>query len=189
MDEPQIVQQKRRLMLYLNRLQRKGFELKFHKFKVYSCSPRNLLAGLLVLVVLYFIVLSSIENSVEQEQDNNLNDSEKLSHYFVIVDAGSSGSRVQIYEWKKPTTQISGEFQAFLPVIEEPVKSSLKISPGVSSYNYNEVFNILRQTLFLGRFKGPCQKINSSRRRPHSRRFTAFHAHFIVCNCWYETFV
>ena len=45
--------------------------------------------------------------------------------YTVIIDAGSTGSRIHIYQYKSS--------RAGLAVVQQPV-SSLKITPGLSAY-------------------------------------------------------
>lgn len=65
----------------------------------------------------------------------------KLSHekYGIVIDSGSSGSRIQIYKWKDPgivklNAKNKNELRVPPSILQEP-NWTLKISPGISSYN------------------------------------------------------
>lgn len=64
---------------------------------------------------------------------------ESESQYAIVIDAGSSGSRVYVFEWPDPTKMIGSpkitqvELQS-LPDIKHDPKWTKKISPGISSY-------------------------------------------------------
>lgn len=59
----------------------------------------------------------------------------KHSQYGVILDAGSSGTRIYVYKWKNParaSAKAEGEEQHSLPKLK--LKESKKIHPGVSTF-------------------------------------------------------
>ncbi|KAJ2744506.1 Golgi apyrase [Coemansia sp. BCRC 34301] len=80
---------------------------------------------------------------VDSQQDNAANDQRK---YGIVIDAGSSGSRVMIYAWNDPSTQqrsggsSSNSSSAYsqsleLPAIERAGEHwAFKTSPGISSF-------------------------------------------------------
>lgn len=60
------------------------------------------------------------------------------SKYGIVIDSGSSGSRIQVYSWEDPDHQKSGEDPSVLtspPRIIQKSDWAKKISPGISSYN------------------------------------------------------
>ncbi|KAH9917458.1 nucleoside phosphatase family-domain-containing protein [Fomitopsis serialis] len=58
--------------------------------------------------------------------------------FGVVIDAGSSGSRLQIYSWKDPRVQDGGRAQTSLPKVEKGTQNgedwSVKVQPGISSF-------------------------------------------------------
>ncbi|KAH9843133.1 nucleoside phosphatase family-domain-containing protein [Rhodofomes roseus] len=61
--------------------------------------------------------------------------------FGVVIDAGSSGSRLQIYSWKDPRVQDGGRAQTSLPAVEKGTQNgedwSVKVQPGISSFGDN----------------------------------------------------
>ncbi|KAK7467540.1 Golgi apyrase [Stygiomarasmius scandens] len=62
-------------------------------------------------------------------------------HFGIVIDAGSSGSRVQIYSWKNPAAISDDERERVahtLPKVEKGTRDeeswSFKVEPGISSY-------------------------------------------------------
>ncbi|KAG6888538.1 hypothetical protein C0992_008281 [Termitomyces sp. T32_za158] len=77
-------------------------------------------------------------------------------HFGVVIDAGSSGSRLQIYSWKDPKTissVIGSELEFTLPKVEKGVEQGedwvTKVEPGISSFGNNseDVGNYLQPLL------------------------------------------
>ncbi|KAG5653534.1 hypothetical protein H0H81_012475 [Sphagnurus paluster] len=65
-------------------------------------------------------------------------------HFGVVIDAGSSGSRLQIYSWKDPglATVVKGsELEFTLPKVEKGTEKGdewvTKVEPGISSFGNN----------------------------------------------------
>ncbi|KAG6873779.1 hypothetical protein C0995_011004 [Termitomyces sp. Mi166 len=65
-------------------------------------------------------------------------------HFGVVIDAGSSGSRLQIYSWKDPKTisPVKGtELEFTLPKVEKGTEKGddwvTKVEPGISSFGNN----------------------------------------------------
>ncbi|KAK6455104.1 nucleoside diphosphatase [Scheffersomyces xylosifermentans] len=63
-----------------------------------------------------------------------------LYKYGIVIDSGSSGSRIQIYRWEDPVKtkqkhKKEPEVLTSPPKIEKEKNWSLKISPGISNYN------------------------------------------------------
>ncbi|KAF9242098.1 nucleoside phosphatase family-domain-containing protein [Melanogaster broomeanus] len=65
-------------------------------------------------------------------------------HFGIVIDAGSSGSRLQIYSWKDPTTVLEEQGDAVrntLPNVEKGVRYGedwmTKVVPGLSSFADN----------------------------------------------------
>ncbi|ESK91386.1 golgi apyrase [Moniliophthora roreri MCA 2997] len=59
-------------------------------------------------------------------------------HFGIVIDAGSSGSRLQIYSWKDPRTiEITDELAHTLPKVEKGTRDGegwvAKVEPGISS--------------------------------------------------------
>jgi len=57
--------------------------------------------------------------------------------YGVVIDAGSSGSRVHVYKWLKASKALSRGTPASLsslPVLETKKKWTHKIHPGISTF-------------------------------------------------------
>ncbi|EGW35615.1 uncharacterized protein SPAPADRAFT_69800 [Spathaspora passalidarum NRRL Y-27907] len=73
-----------------------------------------------------------------EERAIALND--KNDKYGIVIDSGSSGSRIQIYKWSDPKTLLKSKSQSVLQsppkIIQEP-NWTKKISPGISTYNTN----------------------------------------------------
>lgn len=112
-----------------------------------------------ILIVITFIsILQSIWSIANkkkfQEEQLNLQrrqyktfpsippaDTDPLKHYAILVDAGSSGSRVYIYWYHVPSAD--GPRKALeLPVIDfvktkDNQIASLKVEPGLSTFNKN----------------------------------------------------
>ncbi|EAZ63008.2 Yeast Nucleoside Diphosphatase [Scheffersomyces stipitis CBS 6054] len=68
-----------------------------------------------------------------------------LYKYGIVIDSGSSGSRIQVYRWEDPskTQSMHKKDKALLtspPKIERDKKWSMKISPGISSYGKSKNF-------------------------------------------------
>ncbi|RLV90714.1 Golgi apyrase [Spathaspora sp. JA1] len=64
----------------------------------------------------------------------------KHDKYGIVIDSGSSGSRIQIYKWTDPKSLRSSSQQSILqspPKIIQEKNWTKKISPGISSYNTN----------------------------------------------------
>ncbi|KAF9068290.1 nucleoside phosphatase family-domain-containing protein [Rhodocollybia butyracea] len=84
-------------------------------------------------------------------------------HFGIVVDAGSSGSRLQIYSWKDPT--ISNDWSKVsshtLPKVEKGTSNgedwSSKVEPGISTFaeNPEEIGGYLAPLLTLARDKIP----------------------------------
>ncbi|KAF9068284.1 nucleoside phosphatase GDA1/CD39 [Rhodocollybia butyracea] len=84
-------------------------------------------------------------------------------HFGIVVDAGSSGSRLQIYSWKDPT--ISNDWSKVsshtLPKVEKGTSNgedwSSKVGPGISTFaeNPEEIGGYLAPLLTLARDKIP----------------------------------
>ncbi|KAJ7154261.1 nucleoside-diphosphatase [Mycena filopes] len=62
-------------------------------------------------------------------------------HFGIVIDAGSSGSRVQIYSWRDPrsiTIQKGGALSKSLPKVEKGTREGeawmTKVEPGISSF-------------------------------------------------------
>ncbi|KIY46957.1 nucleoside phosphatase GDA1/CD39, partial [Fistulina hepatica ATCC 64428] len=63
-------------------------------------------------------------------------------HFGIVIDAGSSGSRLQIYSWRDPQVVIAGTdktrpIPAALPAVEKGSQNeewSIKVEPGISSF-------------------------------------------------------
>jgi Golgi apyrase len=93
----------------------------------------------IILVVLGLILMTHNLILLNSMTRNN-NDWYLDRKFAVVIDAGSSGSRVQIYSWKYPNT-FSGSFHDKLPVIEkgDPLGNNwqLKVNPGISSFSSN----------------------------------------------------
>ncbi|KZT70074.1 hypothetical protein DAEQUDRAFT_689549 [Daedalea quercina L-15889] len=62
-------------------------------------------------------------------------------HFGVVIDAGSSGSRLQIYSWKDPRVQDAGRAQTSLPNVGKGTQNgedwTVKVQPGISSFGDN----------------------------------------------------
>ncbi|KAK6199527.1 golgi apyrase [Scheffersomyces amazonensis] len=66
-----------------------------------------------------------------QKRDSQVN-------YGIVIDSGSSGSRIQIYSWENPSHTKSSDDSTVLrspPKIIQKKDWSMKITPGISSYN------------------------------------------------------
>ncbi|KAK7038198.1 F-box domain-containing protein [Favolaschia claudopus] len=59
-------------------------------------------------------------------------------HFGIVIDAGSSGSRVQIYSWKDPGGMSVDKASRLLPKVEKGTRDGeawvTKVEPGISSY-------------------------------------------------------
>ncbi|KAK7040857.1 Golgi apyrase [Paramarasmius palmivorus] len=63
--------------------------------------------------------------------------------FGIVIDAGSSGSRLQIYSWKDPAAlEITGELAHTLPKVEKGTRDGegwvTKVEPGISSFAESE---------------------------------------------------
>ncbi|KIK58158.1 hypothetical protein GYMLUDRAFT_246199 [Collybiopsis luxurians FD-317 M1] len=85
-------------------------------------------------------------------------------HFGIVIDAGSSGSRLQIYSWKNPSlasTDWSTVFSHTLPKVEKGTRDgqewSTKVEPGISTFaeNPEDIGSYLRPLLGLARDKIP----------------------------------
>ncbi|KAE9397393.1 hypothetical protein BT96DRAFT_977051 [Gymnopus androsaceus JB14] len=84
-------------------------------------------------------------------------------HFGIVIDAGSSGSRVQIYSWKDPSffTDLSTAFSHTLPKVEKGTRLgddwSTKVEPGISTFarNPEDIGSYLRPLLGHARDKIP----------------------------------
>ncbi|KAF5349464.1 hypothetical protein D9757_012434 [Collybiopsis confluens] len=85
-------------------------------------------------------------------------------HFGIVIDAGSSGSRLQIYSWKDPSivsADWSVQFSHTLPKVEKGTRDgkdwSTKVEPGISTFaeNPEDIGNYLRPLLGLARDKIP----------------------------------
>lgn len=64
--------------------------------------------------------------------------------YGIVIDSGSSGSRIQIYKWKDQKQELKSKNQNILqspPKIVQEKDWSKKISPGISSFNTKGKFS------------------------------------------------
>ena len=64
--------------------------------------------------------------------------------YGIVIDSGSSGSRIQIYKWKDQKQELKSKDQAVLqspPKIVQEKDWSKKITPGISSFNTRGKFS------------------------------------------------
>ncbi|KAI5962096.1 YND1 [Candida pseudojiufengensis] len=65
----------------------------------------------------------------------------KDDKFGIVIDSGSSGSRIQIYKWKDPKTLSKSSDPEILqspPKITQEKHWTKKISPGISTYNSNK---------------------------------------------------
>ncbi|KAJ3815432.1 nucleoside-diphosphatase [Lentinula aff. lateritia] len=85
-------------------------------------------------------------------------------HFGIVIDAGSSGSRLQIYSWKDPSivsTDWASTFSHTLPKVEKGTKNgedwSTKVEPGISTFaeNPQDIGAYLRPLLSHARDKIP----------------------------------
>ncbi|KAJ3998692.1 nucleoside-diphosphatase [Lentinula boryana] len=85
-------------------------------------------------------------------------------HFGIVIDAGSSGSRLQIYSWKDPSivsSDWSSPFLHALPKVEKGTKDgkdwSTKVEPGISTFanNPEDIGAYLRPLLGHARDKIP----------------------------------
>ncbi|CAK9441191.1 uncharacterized protein LODBEIA_P50600 [Lodderomyces beijingensis] len=80
--------------------------------------------------------MSGLGSDIQARAGGNEGNDDK---YGIVIDSGSSGSRIQIYRWKDPKAQMQSTKEATilqsLPSILQEKGWSKKISPGISSYN------------------------------------------------------
>ncbi|KAI5949903.1 YND1 [Candida jiufengensis] len=73
--------------------------------------------------------------------DSRSNSNYKDDKFGIVIDSGSSGSRIQIYKWIDPKTQLKSSDLEILkspPKITQEKEWTKKISPGISTYNTNK---------------------------------------------------
>lgn len=94
-------------------------------------------------------------------------DTDPSKHYAIVVDAGSSGSRVYIYWYSVPTARMGEESR--LPVIDfvkdrSNNAASMKVSPGVSSFhsNLSGLDHYIRKLLDFADMYVPVEKRSST---------------------------
>ena len=111
-------------------------------------SPRIVASVIFIILLIYFIVMPSY---VPEDLDPLRNDATfsgnglaltNEERYVLVIDAGSSGSRVHLYKWKWPTLPKNVNpsdlpYSQRLPLIAEvmvPDSLPKKTSPGLSSF-------------------------------------------------------
>mmetsp|Transcript_32404 Transcript_32404/g.52434 ORF Transcript_32404/g.52434 Transcript_32404/m.52434 type:complete len:520 (+) Transcript_32404:82-1641(+) len=75
--------------------------------------------------ILLLFCLSASISLVTAEDDANLK-------YGLVIDAGSSGSRIAIYRWVPRASGGFGEVEEFIP--EKTIRGEKEVEPGISSY-------------------------------------------------------
>ncbi|CAI5759519.1 unnamed protein product [Candida verbasci] len=97
------------------------------------------------VVVDHHLTTKSLSNNINNNNNNdNDNDKDDNFNYGIVIDSGSSGSRIQIYKWINPINQkLSTKNQSILqspPKIIQEKNWTKKITPGISTFNSKSKF-------------------------------------------------
>ncbi|XP_047128102.1 ectonucleoside triphosphate diphosphohydrolase 7 [Hydra vulgaris] len=129
--------------VHQNSCQIRGTFLRTNWKKTFHQNPFAFLYSLLVIFLLYVLYITNQKHDFYKHENHiynegNIHDSHNSKfHYAVVIDCGSSGSRVYIYYWPPHT----GDKQELLNIKQmldfdgNPVR--MKIKPGISSYADN----------------------------------------------------